>query len=74
MDFGEYLNINPFKLFQKLFDKEDPENIYLEIFEHSFPQKNYWLFVFFEALPEKLVDEKYYSYFIGFISDDSDKK
>ena len=70
---GSNLSINALTVLGPLNENGDSEILLSILKEKEFPQKNEWLFAFFESLPKYAVNEYYYNEFIIFLESDTDK-
>lgn len=70
---GENLSISPYHLMKLLNEREDSKQLLRFLKKADFPQKNEWLFSFFETVLENVVDSEILQEFLVFLSSDSDK-
>lgn len=68
---GNNISVNPEIVIKPLC--KDVNKLYERIKTADFPQKNYWMFSFFEVLPSEAVTVEFVTRFLDFLQDDSDK-
>ncbi|RRD33445.1 hypothetical protein [Streptococcus sp. OH4692_COT-348] len=74
MIYGSNISINPSIVLDKLNNKDDYIEILKTIKSIDFPQKNEWLYSYFETLSPSKVDNKMLKEFLTFLKDDSATK
>lgn len=70
---GENISINPFSVMNIFEEKTEYSTLLKFLKGSSFPQKNEWIFSFFETLPVENVDGEMLSEMLNFLEDESDK-
>ena len=73
IQYGKNMSIYPQPILELLNKSMDSVRLLSSIKHAVFPQKNEWLFCFFDTLPEEKVVPKLLQEFLDFLSDDSDK-
>lgn len=73
VQFGSDISIRPWIVLGQLNKTSDSVALLSFLNETAFPQKNEWLFGFFESLPEEKVSPEMLDEFIQFLHSDSDK-
>ena len=71
---GDNISINPSVVLKPLNENSDSVALLELIKQAKFPQKNEWLFSFFETLPEPKVTSYILEEFLDFLKSDSDKE
>lgn len=71
--YGKHLNIYPGNVLKSLISQMSLENILMLLNEFENPKMNNWKFIFFQQIPEELIDKKIYELFMAFLSEDTDK-
>lgn len=70
---GENLSIHPWIVMETLNKSEDAKQLLAYVKQADFPQKNEWMFSFFDTLPEHKVDYEMLQELMDFLRSDSDK-
>ena len=73
IQFGKNIDIAPHLVLEPLLAEKDSNDLYVYLINSNFPQKNKWIFAFFETLPKSKVNKKELRRFLEFLKDDSDK-
>lgn len=70
---GKNIDIAPHLVLSPLHTEKNFNNLYVYLINSNFPQKNKWIFAFFETLPKSKVNKTELKRFLEFLKDDSDK-
>lgn len=73
IEHGTNMNVRPWSILEKLNKLADSTALLLYIKESTFPQKDEWMFSFFETLPKEKVNVKYMEELLGYLRSDLDK-
>lgn len=73
IQFGTNISIRPWTVLEALNRSGDSFLLLLKLKEAEFPQKNDWLFCFFETLPEEKSNSEMLEEFLCFLKEESDK-
>ena len=73
IQFGKNIDIAPHLVLEPLLAEKDSNDLYVYLINSNFPQKNKWIFTFFETLPKSKVNITELRHFLEFLKDDSDK-
>ena len=73
IQFGKNIDIAPHLVLEPLLAEKDSNDLYVYLINSNFPQKNKWIFTFFETLPKSKVNITELRRFLEFLKDDSDK-
>lgn len=73
IQYGSNFNICPFAVLKRLNTQYDSKVLLAKLKENDFPQKNIWLFSFFDSLPNEKVNKEMTDELIIFFKDESDQ-
>lgn len=73
IEHGTNMNVRPWSILEKLNKLADSRALLLYIKESTFPQKDEWMFSFFETLPKEKVNAEYIEELLGYLRGDLDK-
>lgn len=71
---GSNFSIYPRQILKSMNKLNNFKNLYSKINSKEFPQKNEWLFIFFDILPQEVINKKWLDEFLKFLKYDSDKE
>ena len=74
IQYGKHITIYASRILRHLNLRLDSTKLLNILKASDFPQKNEWMFSFFEILPEVFIDSKMLDEFLDFLKDDSDIK
>lgn len=72
--YGKSISVGPQFILDTLIKKEEPIGLLRKIQSADFPQKNGWLFTYFQIIPRTIVDNELLSEFLAFLASDADKQ
>lgn len=73
IEYGNCISINPWVVLALPNRTNDPEKLFSILKKAEFPQKNEWMFGFYNTLQENKINSKILKEFLIYLQDDSDK-
>lgn len=70
---GNDLSLSPWTVLVNINRDGKSDDLFKKLNKEEYPQKNEWLFVFFDTLPKETIDKKWLNELLAFLESDSDK-